>query len=204
MTIETESFKTQRGKLPSDDGTKPSLSYAELIRAAILGAPNKRLTLAQIYKWISDTYSFYNAANPGWQNSIRHNLSLNKAFIKQERPKDDPGKGNYWTIAHDGMFLPSLGYHVCTKVKTANSSSTLTSSDSELSSIDEAIIYDVEPNVEGSDHASKSIQFLSSQAGKGVTDNLRPLRLLSQSSLNLRTSSCPTSKRESRPHMKAL
>ncbi|KAH8821678.1 hypothetical protein F5884DRAFT_659550 [Xylogone sp. PMI_703] len=81
-----------------DDGTKPAHSYAQLIGMAILRAPNRRLTLAQIYKWISDTYSYYNAGDAGWQNSIRHNLSLNKAFIKQERPKDDPGKGNYWAI----------------------------------------------------------------------------------------------------------
>lgn len=81
-----------------DDGTKPQHSYAQLIGMSILRAPNRRLTLAQIYKWISDTFSFYNAQEAGWQNSIRHNLSLNKAFIKQERPKDDPGKGNYWAI----------------------------------------------------------------------------------------------------------
>ncbi|KUJ19858.1 uncharacterized protein LY89DRAFT_731108 [Mollisia scopiformis] len=81
-----------------DDGSKPPHSYAQLIGMSILRAPNRRLTLAQIYKWISDTYSFYSATDAGWQNSIRHNLSLNKAFIKQERPKDDPGKGNYWAI----------------------------------------------------------------------------------------------------------
>ncbi|KAG0648594.1 Forkhead sep1 [Hyphodiscus hymeniophilus] len=81
-----------------DDGGKPSHSYAQLIGMSILRAPNRRLTLAQIYKWISDTFSFYGAQDAGWQNSIRHNLSLNKAFIKQERPKDDPGKGNYWAI----------------------------------------------------------------------------------------------------------
>ena len=96
-------------EMPSieDDGTKPPYSYATLIGMSILRAPNRRLTLAQIYKWISDTFSYYKNSDPGWQNSIRHNLSLNKAFIKQERPKDDPGKGNYWAI-EPGMELQFL------------------------------------------------------------------------------------------------
>ena len=81
-----------------DDGSKPQYSYAMLIGMAILRAQNRRLTLAHIYKWITDTFKYYRQADSGWQNSIRHNLSLSKAFIKQERPKDDPGKGNYWTI----------------------------------------------------------------------------------------------------------
>lgn len=87
-----------------DDGGKPPYSYAQLIGMAILRAPNRRLTLASIYNWISTSFSFYQAGDAGWQNSIRHNLSLNKAFYKQERPKDDPGKGNYWAIV-SGMEL---------------------------------------------------------------------------------------------------
>ena len=81
-----------------DNGAKPPYRYATLIGMAILRAPNRRLTLAQIYKWISESFSFYNLKDTGWQNSIRHNLSLNSKFIKQERPKDDPGKGSYWAI----------------------------------------------------------------------------------------------------------
>ncbi|KAL8723444.1 MAG: hypothetical protein Q9225_000275 [Loekoesia sp. 1 TL-2023] len=83
-----------------DTGKKPPFSYAQLIGMAILRAPDRRLTLAQIYKWISDTFAFYRLSTTptGWQNSIRHNLSISEAFTKQERRKDDPGKGNYWII----------------------------------------------------------------------------------------------------------
>ena len=95
-----------------DDGGKPPYSYAALIGMSILRAPNRRLTLAQIYKWISDTFSWYRISDAGWQNSIRHNLSLNKAFIKQERPKDDPGKGNYWAI-EPGMEITFVKEKPC-------------------------------------------------------------------------------------------
>jgi forkhead transcription factor HCM1 len=98
-----------------DDGTKPAYSYSQLIAMAILRSENRRLTLAQIYKWISNNFLFYRSQETGWQNSIRHNLSLNKAFEKQGRPKDDPGKGHYWTIApgHEVTFLRE-------KAKTGN------------------------------------------------------------------------------------
>lgn len=82
-----------------DDGNKPNLSYAQMIGMAILRAPNRRLTLSQIYDWISNTFAYYREdTKQSWHNSIRHNLSLHKSFIKKERPKGDAGKGCYWMI----------------------------------------------------------------------------------------------------------
>jgi hypothetical protein len=82
---------------------KPNLSYAELIRRAIDAAPDKRMTLNEIYQWIVDNFDFYrrqeqNNRLASWKNSIRHNLSLNKTFVREQRGRTEPGKGSYWRI----------------------------------------------------------------------------------------------------------
>nr|AAC49903.1 HNF-3/fork head transcription factor homolog [Schizosaccharomyces pombe] len=102
------SLKNRRSfSYPYDDGKKPPYSYAMLIGMSIIRSPDRRLTLSAIYDWISNTFSFYNKSNNGWQNSIRHNLSLNKAFMKIERPRNLPGKGHFWSIrpGHEEQFL---------------------------------------------------------------------------------------------------
>lgn len=77
---------------------KPPYSYAQLIVQAISSSQTKKLTLAGIYNYISQKYPFYKPESKGWQNSIRHNLSLNQYFIKVPRCQDEPGKGSFWQL----------------------------------------------------------------------------------------------------------
>ncbi|KAI7803793.1 forkhead box protein J1-A [Triplophysa rosa] len=77
---------------------KPPYSYATLICMAMQASKKTKITLSCIYKWITDNFCYFRHADPTWQNSIRHNLSLNKCFIKVPREKDEPGKGGFWKI----------------------------------------------------------------------------------------------------------
>lgn len=84
---------------------KPPYSYAMMIVLSILQSENGKLTLSQIYHWISSHFPYYRPRDAGWQNSIRHNLSLNEAFVKGGKSQD--GKGHFWEIkaGHHSKFF---------------------------------------------------------------------------------------------------
>lgn len=84
---------------------KPSASYATMIYNAIASHEKKKMTLAQIYSWICIYHPYYRYVQNGWQNSIRHNLSLNKAFMKVPRTDDEPGKGSFWAVDPESEML---------------------------------------------------------------------------------------------------
>ncbi|XP_035467471.1 forkhead box protein J1-B [Scophthalmus maximus] len=94
----------------SNPKVKPPYSYASLICMAMQASKQPKVTLSTIYNWITENFCYYRHAEPSWQNSIRHNLSLNKCFKKVPRQKDEPGKGGFWQIdpQYADMFVNGI------------------------------------------------------------------------------------------------
>ncbi|KZT27882.1 hypothetical protein NEOLEDRAFT_1240021 [Neolentinus lepideus HHB14362 ss-1] len=70
---------------------KPQQSYAALIGQAILASPSHRLTLQEIYEFITIVYPHFKrgGGEQTWMNSIRHVLSTTAVFRKVNREERD-------------------------------------------------------------------------------------------------------------------
>ncbi|KAJ7281647.1 hypothetical protein C8J57DRAFT_1298286 [Mycena rebaudengoi] len=80
---------------------RPHHSYAALIGQAVLSSRDHRLTLQEIYEWISTVYPHFKRGEQTWMNSIRHVLSTTAAFRKVSRERS---KGrSHWAIFDEDL-----------------------------------------------------------------------------------------------------
>ncbi|KAF8477468.1 hypothetical protein BDZ91DRAFT_757960 [Kalaharituber pfeilii] len=87
------------------------IPYAQLIYKALMSVPSRTMILGEIYEYFRKNIPrFSKIRTKGWQNSIRHNLSMNGAFRKVERPPAPDGtkkRGYFWVLApeaeHEGV-----------------------------------------------------------------------------------------------------
>ncbi|KND90955.1 Forkhead box protein I1 [Tolypocladium ophioglossoides CBS 100239] len=98
--------------------------YAKLIYRAFMSRPDHAMTLQDIYQWFRDNTTKAVSEKGGWQNSIRHNLSMNAAFTKRYRkedgnlPAEDPKRANEWVL--EGWAI-QFGVQSTTRYRKGNS-----------------------------------------------------------------------------------
>ena len=61
------------GCLPDTEG-RPQHTLPVILRCAILGSPQKRLTIREIYAAVETKYSYYKTAGTAWKVSVAHGV----------------------------------------------------------------------------------------------------------------------------------
>ncbi|KAJ5629010.1 hypothetical protein N7490_011238 [Penicillium lividum] len=81
--------------------------YSQLIFRALYECENHMMPLQELYAWFKNNTNKGKEQGNGWQNSIRHNLSMNAGFraVKSEE-KQVPGKRvvNYWSLTAEALL----------------------------------------------------------------------------------------------------
>ncbi|KAK8047073.1 Fork-head transcriptional regulator [Apiospora saccharicola] len=117
------------GMPEEDELAKGDEPYAKLIEKAFLSKDSRSMTLQELYQWFRENTERGRSDGKGWQNSIRHNLSMNKAFEKRERSHSlggpttesgEPKKSNEWVLTN---WAERDGVQSTTRYRKSNSTS---------------------------------------------------------------------------------
>ena len=121
---------------------KPRMSYAQLIAEALINAPDGMLTLSEIYLAISGRHPYYKMEARNWQNSIRHNLTLNKSFTKVPRMSSSEGRGSYWKLepGAESIIFKRSARGVKSATNSANTSLNISNISGDMSSTQHTIV----------------------------------------------------------------
>ncbi|KAE8378818.1 hypothetical protein BDV26DRAFT_280831 [Aspergillus bertholletiae] len=102
---ELDRIDTRATSANAEDEPNIDPPYSTLIYQALRDAPGKKLSLQEIYGWFEEnTTKGKDRSSKGWQNSIRHNLSMNAGF-EAVRVEKAPGKKalNYWRLTDEAI-----------------------------------------------------------------------------------------------------
>ncbi|XP_014677554.1 PREDICTED: forkhead box protein Q1-like [Priapulus caudatus] len=104
-----DSGKSHRKRFNYRRHPKPPFSYLGLMVTAIQSSPSGKLTLSGIHRALENMFPFFKCEYSGWKDSVRHNLSLNKCFVKVLKDESRPnGKGNHWTVNINNVPLDAF------------------------------------------------------------------------------------------------
>ncbi|KAK7223561.1 hypothetical protein V2G26_011564 [Clonostachys chloroleuca] len=82
------------------DASPAETPYAQLIYRALMSREDRCMSLQEIYQWFREHTNKTDGRGKGWQNSIRHNLSMNQGFVKYDQKEGtNPSHNNYTSVS---------------------------------------------------------------------------------------------------------
>ncbi|CZT22227.1 uncharacterized protein RCC_08096 [Ramularia collo-cygni] len=105
-----QSLPPQDDIFADEDEAEPEDSadpcYAQLLHRCLKEAPGHTMSLRDLYEWVRQhSQKAKDHQNRGWQNSVRHNLSMNAAFQRVPPSPTSPKKGSLWRLTDEALRM---------------------------------------------------------------------------------------------------